>query len=327
MSLGLNHGVLLRGSNSTVGGLVTEARNVLGNGVRVDGGTGNKVLNNYIGTTADGLKALGSGVCGLTISGAGNEGVNDEIPKTTDNTIGSLASNKEGILGNLISGNFCGVEVRNAPGNRILGNWIGSDESGQRRLTGLDGFPAMGNLFNGVEVVASNRTEITGNVIVASGRNGIELGITSTSNIIDNIVGVNAAGTISDPDGEPDSGDELGNRWRGIAVDGNDDPRRDRRRSGGQPDPGKPGWGQPSGRQFPEQSKQYGLRQLCGNEPGGAAAGEPVRGGGRLGSGNTIGGDEVSKGNSIGFSAEEGIHVSFGQDMTVLKNNVFLQSG
>ncbi len=224
MSLGLNHGVLLRGSNSTVGGLVTAARNVLGNGVRVDGGTGNTVLNNYIGTAADGLKALGSGVCGVTILGAGNEGVDDEIPKTTDNTIGSLASNKEGILGNLISGNFCGVEVRNAPGNRILGNWIGSDKSGQRRLTGLDSFPVMGNLFNGVEVVASNRTEITGNVIVASGRNGVRLGVTSTSNVNDNIVGVNAAGTFSDPDGEPDSGDELGNRWSGIAVDGNDDP-------------------------------------------------------------------------------------------------------
>ncbi len=327
MSLGLNHGVLLRGSNSTVGGLVTEARNVLGNGVRVDGGTGNKVLNNYIGTTADGLKALGSGVCGLTISGAGNEGVNDEIPKTTDNTIGSLASNKEGILGNLISGNFCGVEVRNAPGNRILGNWIGSDESGQRRLTGLDGFPAMGNLFNGVEVVASNRTEITGNVIVASGRNGIELGITSTSNIIDNIVGVNAAGTISDPDGEPDSGDELGNRWRGIAVDGNDDPEGTGvDLAGNRIQENLVGGNLLDGSSLNSQNNTV-FGNYVGTNQEGLQLGNRSAGVAVSGSGNTIGGDEVSKGNSIGFSAEEGIHVSFGQDMTVLKNNVFSNQG
>ena len=323
MSLGLNHGIVLRGSNSTVGGASPEARNILGNGVGIDGGTGNTVLNNYIGTDADGLKALGSftkqgsRVCGVTIAGSGNDGINDEVPKTTDNTIGSLESTKAGILGNLISGNFCGVEVRNAPGNLILGNWIGTDRSGGQRIQSSDGTPAQGNIVDGIDVQFSNRTQIRRNVVVASRRHGIHLQGVSGATVSANNVGVDVSGTAWDPDGEPDSGDELGNN-AGILLEGSDQNTIGGTSAG---DGNLVGANRSVGLHL----TSSGGNDLWGNQIGankdGLELGNRGPGVTIAGDGNTVGGDDTNQPNFIAFNASEGIRIFAGAQDTVVKGN------
>jgi hypothetical protein len=111
--------------DSTIGGVASGARNVIsGNnshGVQIqslfDNPTGNKVQDNFIGTTADGSDDLGNGVDGVQVAGA------------DDNTVGGTASE----AGNRIAHNGGdGVSVivngafgdEGAVGNRILGNSI-----------------------------------------------------------------------------------------------------------------------------------------------------------------------------------------------------------
>ncbi len=318
MSLGLNHGINLTGSDSTVGGASPEARNILGNGVEINGGTGNTVLNNYIGTDADGLKALGSftkqgsRVCGVTIAGSGNDGVNDELPKTTDNTVGSLAVGK----GNLISGNFCGIELRNAPDNLLLGNWIGTDHTGEQRIQSSDGTPAPANSFHGIDVQASNRTEISHNVVVASGRDGIRLASLSEATVSGNHVGVDASGTVWDPDGVPNLGNRqglvlesshqnliggtdgsnliAGNRFSGLVLNSSDD------------------------------NELFGnLIEANGSRPDGGGAGVTISG-----SGNRVGSGLPAGSNTITGNEGPGVAVfAPGQDNAILHNQIFGNGG
>jgi subtilisin-like proprotein convertase family protein len=131
-------------SNNTVGGTTAGARNIIsGNnstGVQIQGSgtSGNMVQGNYIGTTADGMSALGNSGDGVRIQS-----------EASNNSIGGTAAG----AGNLISANRDGVDIRDddTDGNTVQGNRIGTD---------ADGTGDLGNSDNGVQISneASNNT-------------------------------------------------------------------------------------------------------------------------------------------------------------------------
>src|SRR5439155_24891644 len=119
---------------NVIGGTLPEARNVIsGNdvvGIDVESGAhGNLIQGNYIGTDTSGRADLGNRVSGVQMINASN------------NVVGGTVSGAR----NVISGNDqSGVYLTNCVGNRVEGNFIGTDESGARPL---------GNTFNGVALI------------------------------------------------------------------------------------------------------------------------------------------------------------------------------
>lgn len=108
------------GSNNTIGGPLAGQRNILsGNGsdgIEIDGGDGNIVQNNYIGTDVTGTVIIPNVRDGIDINENGGDGA-------ANNLIGGTGANE----GNLIRGNtLYGVQVRDTPAvdNAILGNRI-----------------------------------------------------------------------------------------------------------------------------------------------------------------------------------------------------------
>ena len=187
---------IAEGAGNTIGGTAEEARNLVsGNdreGVLVQGSdaTGNAILGNYIGTNANGDSALPN-LRGVYL---------DRAP---GNTVGGTIAGAR----NLISGNNGeGVLVggASATGNRIHGNYIGTD---------VTGTVALGNNHNGVHIQSSNNRvgggeSGAGNLIAGSKFGGI--GIYGSDNIIQgNFIGTDASGTLS-----------LGNKTVGIGITG-----------------------------------------------------------------------------------------------------------
>src|SRR4051794_8064797 len=113
-------GIEIRGNNITVGGTSGNARNVIsgntGHGIGSDGGQGNTIQGNLIGTSVDGAAALPNAQGGIDLGGA------------TSNMIGGSAAG----AGNFISGNAgFGLRLQQPEGpdndsNQVLGNVIGA---------------------------------------------------------------------------------------------------------------------------------------------------------------------------------------------------------
>ncbi|MBE7561259.1 right-handed parallel beta-helix repeat-containing protein [bacterium] len=194
-------GVRITGGNDNViGGIGASQRNVIsGNneGVRIDGpgAVNNTIQSNYIGLTADGTTALGNS----------NSGVN--IINASSNTIGYRFSTGR----NVISGNVNGIRIIgvSATGNRILGNFIGTNAAGTADL---------GNNINGILIVSGTGTEIggltstpgapPGNVISGNNQRGIFLDDADDTHVFGNVIGLNANGTAA-----------LANGNDGILID------------------------------------------------------------------------------------------------------------
>ncbi len=197
-------------SNNTIGAanLDGSAANLIsGNassGIEIqDTATGNHVLGNRIGLTANGMATLPNLGDGILLNAAGN-------------VIGGTAPG----AGNVISGNLgSGVRLTNslyaatsANNNQILGNLIGLD------VTGVSS--GVGNVQSGVEIDNASGTTIggvtttpgtgPGNVISGNRQAGIHLTGSTTATVIEgNIVGLDAAGTA-----------HQGNLLAGILLDG-----------------------------------------------------------------------------------------------------------
>jgi hypothetical protein len=145
------NGVTIKGASNTVGGTTAGERNVIsGNddeGVHVNdpGATGNKISGNYIGTDATGTKDLGNAQDGVYI---------ENLP---DNTVGGTTAGER----NVISGNgYDGVFILgpNATGNRVTGNYIGTDKNGAALL---------GNNDMGVKITNASSNTVGGTVAAA----------------------------------------------------------------------------------------------------------------------------------------------------------------
>jgi titin len=188
----INNGVVLDGSGGScsgnlIGGTNSGARNVIsGNGLsgvylNGSGATGNSVQGNYIGLGKSGEITVANGGDGVTVNSA------------PGNTIGG---------GNVISGNtLAGISLNNsaASGNLILGNFIGIDAAGKLALGNLNAgvvvFAAVGNQIGGTN-------SASGNVISGNAQDGIFVAGGSAGNLVQgNFLGLSAAGTNALPNG------------------------------------------------------------------------------------------------------------------------------
>ena len=189
-------------TKNTIGGLTDGARNLisgnLGHGIVIGGSlaTGNLLEGNFIGTKYDGsgtntigfsLPFLSNGQGGITIENS-----------ASGNTVGGLSSSSNGRLsgpGNVISGNeTSGIQITDASGNLVEGNYIGPDVTGSI---------VIGNTGNGVVIdFFSNNNTIGGttpaarNIISGNLASGITLQRDAFGNVVQgNFIGTDVTGT------------------------------------------------------------------------------------------------------------------------------------
>ncbi len=187
-------GVTVTGNSNLIGG---NQRNVIsgnvGQGIYVTG-SNNQVFGNFIGTTADGLGALGNTFEGVKIHGAGN-------------VIGGTTASAR----NIISGNgIVGVQIEDVgfPGsgqnNVVQGNYIGTDVNGTTAL----------GLQVGIAIGAANNTiggSLSGSGNLVSGNAGYGIAISGTASFGNRVQG-NYIGTDSNGSAA------LGNAGDGVLV-------------------------------------------------------------------------------------------------------------
>jgi titin len=194
-----NDGVLIDGSNNTVGGTVDGVRNLISNNGANSGSNGveltatatnNLVAGNYIGTDVTGSASLPNGR-GVYVLG-------------DSNTIGGTTAQTRNISGNT----FYGIEIQGRY-NLVEGNYIGTDVNGGYALgNGLDGVlvipgSAMFNTIGGT--VDGARNVISGNSL-----NGVNLWPGAGNNLVlGNFIGIVATGE-----------NYLGNGLHGVLVSG-----------------------------------------------------------------------------------------------------------
>jgi titin len=178
-ALGNYIGIEVAGSNNTIGGTASGARNVIsGNinaGVLLDD-QDDQVLGNYIGTNATGNAALANGI------GIDDRGVND--------TIGGTAAGAR----NVISGNSqYGILIENIIGNQVLGNFIGTNATGNGVVANADGV-----WVNGPSNTIGGTVSGAGNLISGNSQYGVFINIGGTGNqVLGNSIGTNAAGNTA----------------------------------------------------------------------------------------------------------------------------------
>lgn len=173
-------GVRLDGApGNLIGGPTVAARNVIsGNNRGIDlngaGATGNVVQGNFIGTAADGVTDLGNAVEGLVLDNAPANtigGTDTAITVTsTDPVTGNVLTTLSNVTqGNVISGNNLGIRVSGpgATGERILGNYVGTDLTGKAFLHNetvgiLVTAGASGNAIGGAAQSTASTSTFTG---------------------------------------------------------------------------------------------------------------------------------------------------------------------
>ncbi|HYH69166.1 MAG TPA: right-handed parallel beta-helix repeat-containing protein [Urbifossiella sp.] len=180
----LSSGLTISSASSTVKGF--EIISFSGHGIRLDTGGGVTVVNNSIGFTSAGVVA-GNGANGILVS------------DTAGNVVGGTGPGDA----NVVSGNGGdGILIvgPNAAGNRVVGNFLGTDTTGTL---------ARGNAGNGVRVATcAHQNTLGGNVISGNGANGVLLGDGAVGNTLSgNFIGTNLAGTAA-----------LGNALDGVAL-------------------------------------------------------------------------------------------------------------
>jgi len=151
-------GVEIMADDNRIGSVAVSDRNLIsgnsGTGVVVSGGTGNSIVNNWVGVDITGLTALANGVDGIRHVTLG------------PNTIGGTTSSHR----NIISGNGDdGIQLDSGGATSdalIQNNWIG---------VSADGSLPIGNGQRGIEIGFGDRggNMILDNVISANGEHGV----------------------------------------------------------------------------------------------------------------------------------------------------------
>jgi hypothetical protein len=225
------NGLTLAGGASTVKSLVINGFG--GSGLLLEGPGGDRVIGNRIGTDLSGTQAAGNG-----------DGI--QILNSAANTVGGLTQAER----NIVSGNNrIGINL-SGPGsvfNRVMGNNIGTDVTGQASVPNFQGVVILGaaqNLIGGVSpgmgnVISGNASagiQIFNDATVFNGQPLFNPPGVATGNVIQgNLIGLNAAGTgrlgnaqgifINDASGNlvggstPGAGNVVaGNRSIGIQI-------------------------------------------------------------------------------------------------------------
>ena len=185
-------------TNNLIGGSTSGAGNIVsGNrqsGVYLSGSAvrSNRFEGNWIGVDATGANAIPNNTSGITISGG------------VGNTIGSSTPGG----GNVVSGNLInGILLDGASANLILGNFVGTDPLGIRKL-------GNGSVWHGIVLAESTGNQIGGagsssrNVVSGNYYGILVYGGGSSNNVIrGNFVGLDGTGM------QP-----LGNSSDGISI-------------------------------------------------------------------------------------------------------------
>lgn len=170
-----------------VGGVTAAVRNIIsGNGaqgITISVGLSNKITGNYIGTNINGTTSISNTAGGINItSGSKFNAVGDSVAGG----------------GNVISGNGGGISIQSSSdSNGVFGNFIGLNAAGTAALS---------NNGTGISIFLNSNYNIIGST-AANGRNiisgnnpfGISLSNEKHTRIINNIIGLNAAGTAALP--------------------------------------------------------------------------------------------------------------------------------
>jgi CSLREA domain-containing protein len=189
----------LTASPGTPPGNLISGNKLDGVGIFGPGADSNMVLGNIIGLNARGDAALANRI-----------GVH--IQRGNDNTVGGRTRRAR----NVVSGNLnAGVEISvMATGNRVWGNFIGTDAAGRSALGNFHGVRVIDASTNLVgESVDGNPGDPPGNVISGNSLQGVQililLGAAAGNRVQGNIIGLNAKGTA-----------KVGNRASGVLIAG-----------------------------------------------------------------------------------------------------------
>jgi len=171
-------GNIIGGTNAGAGNLLS-GNNQGGVGLKGAGTDNNLVQGNFIGTDASGGRALGNTLSGITIFGGNSNLVG-----------GTTAAARNIISANKLSGIYV---TTNSAGNVVQGNFIGVDATGAS---------ALGNLINGISIDSAGLNTVGGttagarNVISGNTDYGIEVFSTgATGNVIQgNYIGLAVTG-------------------------------------------------------------------------------------------------------------------------------------
>ena len=182
-------GILLGGTDgATVGGSTSGARNVIsGNDfdgiilATFPGATSPIIQGNRIGTSADGMTAIGNGFTGISVNGFAG---------------GTLIGGTGAGEGNLISGNAApGIDLLDSLGATIQGNIIGLNVDETAALpNGVGGIYTCG--CSGPLLIGGTAAN-AGNVISGNVADGIYLDTVTGAIIQNNRIGTNRAGTAA----------------------------------------------------------------------------------------------------------------------------------
>jgi hypothetical protein len=161
---GIDRALVITAGGSTVRGLsITGLQFISASGQLPDGGAielslngGNTIEGNFIGITPDGSSSRDNPV-GIRIF-------------SHENTIGGTSPAAR----NLISGNYYGVIVHGGNGNRVSGNFIGTDPSGTETRGNYTGILVLGGHHTGT--VIGGTMPGAGNLISGNQIHGIQLG-------------------------------------------------------------------------------------------------------------------------------------------------------
>jgi CSLREA domain-containing protein len=176
---GTAHGLSIVLSNNTIRGLVINRFALNGIAVETDA-TANVIEGCYIGTDVAGSAALGNGNAGVLIGQA------------RDNTVGGSSAAQR----NVISGNIEGVTIVDvtATGNRVIGNYIGTNASGDAAIPNN-----VGVLLLAPDNTVGGAAAGEGNVISGNTFSGVDLwSPDATGNVVlGNHIGLDATGSVA----------------------------------------------------------------------------------------------------------------------------------
>lgn len=307
---------IVNSPNNAIGGIADipgkDPGNVIsGNGIFVFGGeqvasagvviwgtnaTGNTISGNLIGTNVEGT---------ATADGSG-DGI--RIDEASGNVIGGKAAG----AGNVISGNSIGVVIKKkeATGNTILGNLIGTNRAGDTRVPnaffGVSINDAPGNTVGGTDDGAGNVISGNGEGFAFVGGVQISGGDATANTVVGNLIGFDAFGEK-----------DLGNSACGVCIEDAADNTIEDNHIGGN-----------GGAGLRISGKSSRNNVIRNNTIGETSDGAPVPNGSfgiTLQSGakrNTIGGIDPSDGNTITTGNKPGVVVKGGKNNAILSNNI-----